>query len=90
LYQYQAVFYHEKTVIQLEFRDGDSPRSSFSVENSFCYTEFPVIPDEFGYCFFHLYEELSWNFDGDCIESVDFFQQDGFFVLELSDILSRC
>jgi hypothetical protein len=22
---------------------------------------------------------LSWNFDGDCIGSVDFFQQDGHF-----------
>jgi hypothetical protein len=28
-----------------------------------------------------LYElyELSWNFDGDCIESVDFFRQDSHF-----------
>ena len=25
------------------------------------------------------YEELSWNFDGDCIESVDCFQQDSHF-----------
>ena len=26
-----------------------------------------------------LSEKLSWNFDGDCIESVDRFQQDGHF-----------
>jgi hypothetical protein len=24
-------------------------------------------------CFFHVCEELCWNFDGDCIESVDCF-----------------
>ena len=30
-------------------RDTDSPRSSFTVENSFCYPGF-VIPDEFENC----------------------------------------
>jgi hypothetical protein len=28
-------FCHSCSVVQLEVRDGDSPRSSFSVENSF-------------------------------------------------------
>ena len=31
-----------------EVRDGDTLRSSFIVENSFCYPGFLVIPDEFG------------------------------------------
>jgi hypothetical protein len=35
------------------------------------------IPNEFENCSFQLNEELSWNFDGDCIGSVDFFFQDG-------------
>ena len=39
----------------------------------FCF----VIPNEFETC--SNSEELSWNFDGDCIESVDCFQQDGHF-----------
>jgi len=29
--------------------------------------------------FFSIYEELSWNFDGDCIEFVDCFWQNGHF-----------
>jgi len=34
---------------------------------------FFVITNEFANCSFYLYEELSWNFDGDCTESVDCF-----------------
>jgi hypothetical protein len=40
---------------------------------------FFIIPDEFENCPFYLSEELSWNFDGDCIESVDCFWQDSHF-----------
>ena len=64
------VFYHNCFVVQLEVRDGDSPRSSFIVENSFRYPRFFVIPNEFENCPFYPYEELSWNFDGDCTASV--------------------
>jgi hypothetical protein len=49
------------------------------VENSFCYPGFFVIPDEFANYSFLLYEGLIWNFDGDCIEYVDCFWQDGHF-----------
>jgi hypothetical protein len=45
-------FYHNCSVVQLKVRDGDSPRSSFIIENSFCYPGFFVIPDEFGNCSF--------------------------------------
>jgi hypothetical protein len=34
---------------------------------------FFVIPDKFENCSFHPCEELSWNFYGGCIESVDCF-----------------
>jgi hypothetical protein len=40
-------FYHYCSVIQLEVRDVDSPRSSFLVENSFSYPGVFVIPNEF-------------------------------------------
>jgi hypothetical protein len=33
-------FYHNCSVVQLEVRDSDSTRSSFIVENSFCYLMF--------------------------------------------------
>jgi hypothetical protein len=79
IFQYHAVFNHNCSVIQLEVRDGDSTRSTSIVENSFCYPKFFVIPDEFENCPFYLGEELSWNFDGDCIESVDCFWQDSHF-----------
>jgi hypothetical protein len=64
-------FYHKCCVVQLEIRHDDSPRGSFLIEKSFCYPRFFVIPDEFANCPFYLNEELSWNFNGDCIESVD-------------------
>jgi hypothetical protein len=75
LYKCNAVFNHYCSVVQLEIRDGDSPRCSFIVENCFRYPGFfvvvVVIPDEVGNCFFYLCKELCWNSDGECIESVD-------------------
>jgi hypothetical protein len=59
--------------------DSDYPRSSFTVENSFCYPGFLVMPNEFANSSFQLYEELIWNFYGDCIESLDCFQLLGHF-----------
>jgi hypothetical protein len=50
LYQYHAAFNHNCSVVQLEVGDGDSPRGSFIVENSFCYPRIFVIPDEFANC----------------------------------------
>ena len=73
-------FYHDCSVIQVEVRDGDS-RISCIAENSFRSPRFVFIPDEFANCSFSFYEELSWNFDGDCIESVDCFWQDSQFLL---------
>ena len=37
-------FYHNSSVVQHEVRDGESPRSSFIVENSFSYPQFFDIP----------------------------------------------
>ena len=45
-------FYHYCSVILLDDQDTDSPRSSFIVQNSFSYTGFHVIPDEFDTCSF--------------------------------------
>ena len=43
-------FYHNRSVVQLEVRHGDSSRGAFIVENRFCYPRFFVIPDEFANC----------------------------------------
>ena len=72
-------FNHNCSVVQLEVGVGDSTRGSFVVENSFCYPKIFVISDEFANCLFELGEELSWNFNEDCIESVDCFWQDSHF-----------
>ena len=45
----------------------------------FVILDFFAIPNEFANCSFYISEELSWNFDGDCIESVDCFRQDDHF-----------
>jgi len=71
-------FYDYCSVILLEVKDGDSPRISFIVEYRFCYPRFFVILNEFANCSFYLYKELSRNFDGDCIESVDCFWQNDY------------
>jgi hypothetical protein len=44
------LFYHYCSIIQLEVKDGDSPRISFIVKNSFCYPGFFVVPNEFANC----------------------------------------
>ena len=51
----------------VEVRHGGAPRSSFLVQNCFAYPGF-FIPYEVEYCSL---EELCWDFDGDCIESID-------------------
>jgi hypothetical protein len=76
-----VLFYHYCSIVQLKVRDGDFPRSSFIVEIFllFCFVVFVAVPNECANCSFQLCEELSWNFDGDCTESVDCFWQDAHF-----------
>ena len=66
-------FYHYCPVVYFEIRDGDFLSHYFIVRNRFCYTGVYVISDKFDNCFFYLCEGMSWNCDGDCIESVDCF-----------------
>jgi hypothetical protein len=47
---------------------------------------FFFIQDEFSDYSFQIVEELSWNFDGDCIESADCFWQDShFYYIDLAN-----
>jgi hypothetical protein len=66
-------FYHYSFAVQLEIKESDSLGSIFIVENCFGYPELFVFLYEVDYCSFYVCEEVSWNFDGDCIESVDCF-----------------
>jgi hypothetical protein len=65
--------YHYCFVVQLQVKRVDSPISSFIVENCLGYPDFFVFPYEVENFSFQVCEELCWNFDGDCIESVDCF-----------------
>jgi hypothetical protein len=44
---------------------------SFIVKNCFCYSGLFAFADEFENCSFHVFEELCWDFDEDCFESID-------------------
>jgi hypothetical protein len=71
LYQYHAVFLSLLLLVELEVRDGDSPRSSFIVKNCLCYSVF-FSPFHMNLRnAFSMSLELCWDFNGDCIESVD-------------------
>jgi hypothetical protein len=63
--------YHYCPVVKNEFWNGDSPICSFIVMYCFFYSGFFAFPDEFENCSFHNFEELCWDFDGDCVESID-------------------
>ena len=62
-------FYLYCSVVLLDVRDGDSPRSFLIIENSLHYHGFFVMPAKFEDCSIYFCEELSWNFDEDCIDS---------------------
>ena len=66
-------FYHDCSVVKLEVRDGDSPSHSFIVKNCFHCSCFLAFPDEFENFSLHVFAELCWDFDVDCIGSVDCF-----------------
>jgi hypothetical protein len=46
-------------------------RIVFAILDFVCLFVF-AFPNEFENYSFHVFEELRWNFDGDCIKSVDF------------------
>jgi hypothetical protein len=57
------------------------PEVLLLLKTVFAILGFFIILDESANCPFYLCEELSWNFDGDCIESVDCFWQDSHFTI---------
>ena len=72
LYQYHRVF----TTIALKYslRSGIVilPAVLLWLRIVFAILGF-AFPDEFENCSFHVFEELCWDFYGDCIEIVDYF-----------------
>ena len=64
--------YHYCSVVKIEVRDGDSPSCSSIVKNWFFYSKYFAFLAEFENFSFHVFEELCWDFDGDCIECIDY------------------
>ena len=64
-------FYHYFSVAHLEVRKGDYLRSSLIVFKIMIF--FLFFPYEIENWSFHAFEESCWDFDGDCVESVDCF-----------------
>jgi hypothetical protein len=65
----------------VEIRYGDTPRISFIVKNGSHYPGFFDFPYNLENCSFHVFEELCWDFDGECIESVYCFGRMVIFTL---------
>lgn len=67
--------------VQLEIGDGERSHSAFIIQDCFRNpVEFLcVFPYEAENWHLKDFKELCWNFDEDCIDSVDGFQQDDHF-----------
>ena len=68
-----SCFHYCSSIIGLDVRYGDASRSSFLVQNCFGFPGFFVFPYKVDYCSLKVCEEFCWDFDGDCIESIDCF-----------------
>ena len=58
-------------VVQLEIGNGDTSTKPFLIQDCFVYSEFLTLVYEAEECSFSICDKLYWNFDRDCIESVD-------------------
>ena len=66
-----SCFPYCSSIVELDVRDDDVFRSFFIVQNCFGYLFF--FSYEIQYCSTKVCEGLCWDFDGDCMESVDCF-----------------
>ena len=69
-----SCFHYCTSVIEVKDRNGNASGSSFIIRNCFGYPGFLVFPYEVEYHSFKICEEFCWDFDGDCIESIDCLQ----------------
>ena len=74
-----SCFQYCSSVIEFEVRDGNASRSSFIVQDCFGYPGFLISLYKLDYCSLKVCEEFCWDFDGDCIESIDCFWQNCHF-----------
>jgi hypothetical protein len=61
-------FYHYYSVV-IEVRDGHSPEVLLLLRLFWLFWDFGF-PNEFDNCSFHVFEELCWGFDEDCVGSI--------------------
>ena len=77
LCQYHAGFFFITIalckIVQFEIREDDIFKSSFIIQNFFSYPGYFVFPYEAENCLFNFCEKLSWDFEGDYVESIGCF-----------------
>ena len=71
-------------VVQSEIMEPDSSSSIFLSQDCFGYSGSFVFPYKLWYFLFQFCEKCQWQFDRDCIESVDCFGQSFLFYNKLS------
>ena len=77
--------YYDSAVVQFEIRDADISRCSCTVQDVFlAILSFFVFPYEIENCLSRSVKELSWSFDGGCMESVNCFFVRWLFLLRSS------
>lgn len=71
-------FFNYSSVVQLEIGNGETFSSSLIVWDCFDYPVCFAFSYEVENCPFKSYKELCWDFDQDCVASVDCFWSDGY------------
>ena len=67
------------SVVQFKVWHCDTSCFTFSIQDCFGYSRSLVLPDEVHGCFFYFYQECHWDFNWNCIESVQHFRYYGHF-----------
>ena len=68
-----SCFHCYNSIAEPEVKDGDISGGSFIVQDYFCSSGVSVFPYEVEYCSFKVCKEFCWDFDENCIESIDCF-----------------
>lgn len=76
-----TLFCYYGSSVQFEIRDSDTSSGSFIIQDCFSFLGFSCVCFYMKLNFFNFYEELCWNFDKDCVESVDYFWKVDVFTI---------
>lgn len=70
---FEPIPYYCISIVEPEVGDGDASRRSIIVQDSFSYPWLLVFPYQVECCPVKICKELYWDFNGNCIQSAEFF-----------------